>query len=317
MSARPQITIFEGPDGAGKSTLVREFAADHPDGATAIHHGPYAGIDEIAPTYFASMLPAYLDRRSVVLDRSWVSEPIYAYVYRGNRCRVSAAQARILERLALARSAVVVVCLPPLARCLENWRVRHARGAEYLETEAHLERVWELYREYLASRSALPRVTFDYTTETFEDLTTKVDAARGPANPGPGVGAWRPGAVALLVGDRPSTPPGVGPSRWKFPFGGLTPIGCSLWLADALDAAGIGEDSLYWVNAYDAAGAMESMAFAAALRPRATFALGFNAAAWCAEAGLDAVTTYHPQYWKRFHASTPYPLIKELSHALR
>lgn len=128
--------------------------------------------------------------------------------------------------------------------------------------------------------------------------------------PGPGLGAWAPGRVTLLVGDRP------GPawrSRLNWPFISGLRSGCSAWLAGQLESAGVPEQQLYWVNAADQHGTPTDGTFVAALRPQLVVALGQHAATWCEAvclAGFEQV--HHPQHWQRFHAGHKYRLTQLL-----
>ena len=299
------ITIFEGPDGAGKSTAIAQLRfAD----AVISHHGPYPGETEIAARYLKALRPAWERRASVVLDRSWVSEPIYGAVYRDGANRISVAQRRVLERVALARKGVLVLCRPRRETVLANWRKKRAAGEEYLPAEALVTAVYEAYQNlvyraaYGVRVTALPVVTYDYESETVEDLRARLVEARRLA--------YRPGARALLVGDRPNSP------TETVPFAGLDRGGCSAWLAERLEAAGIGEERLYWVNAHATDGTKASSSRSAALRPVVIFALGEEAGRWCRENHLEHRAAPHPQFWKRFHHREAYPLIEELQRAL-
>jgi hypothetical protein len=301
----PNLIILEGPDGAGKSTLAAALGARL--GREVRHHGPYLGEAEIAARYFADVADV-LGGMPLIVDRSWPSEPIYGAVHRGGIDRVGVNGRRVLERGALAAGAVLVRCLPPLGRCLATWRAR--RGDEYLRGEAQLRAV---HTAYLDLRSAVPVVDFDYTADSADDLPARLEAAAWP-NPGPGAGAWRPGESVLLVGERPNTAR-AGDLKHRLPFASVHPGGCSAWLADRLEEAGVGEERLYWVNAYDVTGRRTDPAFIAGLAPRAVVALGRHAHAWCLDAGVDEAClswVTHPQHHKRFYFNRPYPLVSLL-----
>lgn len=139
----------------------------------------------------------------------------------------------------------------------------------------------------------------------------------GWVNRGPGAGAYRPGAVALLVGERPGTARS-GALRHRLPFVTFAGVGCAPWLAEQLESAEIPENALYWINAYDAINTPTAAAFLADLRPRVIVALGRLAARWCGDAGVRYEEAPHPQHWKRFRAREPYPLLSVLRrHLLR
>lgn len=308
-----QLIIFEGPDGAGKSVAAAAVASSLDVDVT--HHGPYVGEDVIGQRYLDSMAPALSKRRHVVMDRSWLSEPIYGAVFRGGANRITATHARMLQRCALARDAIIVLCLPPLETCLANYRKR--KEVEYLDNEDQLREVWHLYNKF-AAPGGLDVLRYDYTKATSAALTAdlrRVVTSRVP-NDGPGVGSWRkPNQVALLVGDqmgkrifdgRDSTP--------EVPFVSFSRAGCADWLTQQLEDAGVPETDLYWINARAADDSITDAKFICTLQPRRVIALGDVAAKWCKrELRSKFIEVSHPQFWKRFHMREAYPLIKELT----
>lgn len=310
-----RVIIVEGPDGCGKSVLATDLARRR--GALLTRHGPYPGDGaRVWLRYLEAMLPAYADVADVVLDRSWLSEPIYGAAYRGGTNRISVAARRALERVALGRDAAVVMCRVPKLRCFENFRRRKAEGGEYLDDVKQLNAVYDGYKRLTYAAGYGGAFTdrwwhYDFTDEEKNVDGLAVDLNYGSAkteNLGPGIGAWRPGEVTLLVGERPG---GFG-GRWHLPF--VSDQGCSAWLAEQLEAAKIPERDLYWINARQSRGERDWTwsDFLDDLRPKKVIALGEDAVAWCQDATTSYVAVDHPQYWKRFHHSKPYPLIKEI-----
>lgn len=114
----------------------------------------------------------------------------------------------------------------------------------------------------------------------------------------------------LLVGDRPAPDAPDDPAFHYTPFGALKHS--SLWLNLQLHNAGIPEERLYWINAFDRNG---NPAPASHLATKAhVIALGGNADRWIrGHKHLGCWKVQHPQAWKRFHANEPYPLIDILS----
>ena len=121
-----RLYILEGPDGGGKSRLAEALAEKYR--AEYVYHGAYEGKKRIADIYLSSILPAILGEETIVLDRSWLSEPIYARVYHDGHDRVGIVNQRILERAAMRAGAVVIKCQPDYKTCLESWTQRHAKG---------------------------------------------------------------------------------------------------------------------------------------------------------------------------------------------
>lgn len=160
------ITIFEGPDGSGKSTAAKKYA--EATGARLVHCGPYPQLTtELKHVYLQAMVPALLDYDHVVLDRCWISEPIYGAIFRNGEDRLGRRGCELLDGIAALCDGHVIVCLPPLETCLDNWRRRHAQGGEYLEREEQLRDVWQLYTDCVANDALtnLPVQTFDYTKD--------------------------------------------------------------------------------------------------------------------------------------------------------
>ncbi len=295
------VTILEGPDGAGKTTLgerlLSKFSDSLPEHAV-VNHGPYAGEERIFDRYAEPLVSSSSDYQ--LFDRSWIAEPIYGQAFRGGANRISVGQRRMLERLAFTRSAVVVLALPPFASCKRSFLSR--KGAEYLETADQLRQVYDLYVG-ISRYTSLPVVLYDYETMNFSYVARLIDDARPLLNDGPGIGHWNPGSVALLVGDRPNASnSSLSRRAWGLPFISSSGGGCSAWLAEQLEELSVPESALYWVNAYDEGGAETPSRFVDSLNPQRIIALGAAARGWC-ERNLSCEFTAieHPQHQKRFH----------------
>lgn len=306
-------TIFEGPDGAGKSTVIEKLRTDT---TRVIHHGPYVGEEDIWLHYAASyvdrsefdvMVPRLL-MTDLFLDRAWQSEKPYSHVYRGGHDRLTTWQRRMLERVALGHGTVTVVCLPPYEHCVTTFTARRAhewRDAPAMSRRRELQCLADVYAAY----ALMPAdVRYDFTRQSTDWLHQRLLVLHTMRrNPGPGVGAWRPGEVTLMVGQELQVG-GVWPFVW--------PSGCSVWLTNCLEDAGVSEEQLYWVNALVGNGERLDPSFVAALKPRRAVLLGKVADDWwhhvVADSTIPAVTIPHPQWWKRFKAHDPYPLAEAL-----
>lgn len=166
------LVIVEGPDGAGKSTLINDLKDWFEAGGKPFeftHHGAYKGEYQIWKHYFDSMLPAFAAESNVILDRSWIAEPIYGQVHRDGLNRVADWQRRILMHVASSCRVSVIWCLPPLSKCLQAYRSRRER--EMLDNERQLEQVFWLYQQCIPKIN-LPGMTYDWTvnksTEVFK-----------------------------------------------------------------------------------------------------------------------------------------------------
>ena len=294
------LTIFEGPDGAGKSTAAQAYTQRV--GANYVHLGPFPGVDEgLCRLYAEAMMPAVLGHKPVVMDRSWLSERPYGLVYRDGQDRVKRPGARMLERLALRCSPVVVLCDPGWEAVEASFRRRKAQ--ELLQDTQQLRQVYDLYR---SPGTLLPTCVHDYTKSGFEDLLGAILLARThPAHPAHPLGAHTAGsrrARVLLVGESFGKPKAHDP-LYQWPFASFSRAGCSWWLTEQLDQADLGETQLLWANA--------DMPFFEVLREgpeRLLVALGTQASEQLTRLGLAHETVQHPQAWKRFSRGHLYPL---------
>jgi hypothetical protein len=316
-SAKAQpITIFEGPDGGGKSTLAQEYAAC--TNALYIHHGPYKQVtDGLARMFAESMLPALMGYQPVVLDRCWISEPIYADAFRQGDDRVKMERARVLERLALRGGAVLVKCLPPWAFVKNTFNSRKAE--EYLDDDKQLLEVYGDYQSFEATD--LHVVEHDYTKHlgrapglVVNDLRGHVEYQRSknPCHPIKVNTAGNWDAPIVIVGEDFAEHKNGDP-MYQWPFGSLSNKGCSLWLSQVLYTAGISEQSLLWINADELRRHPEFLDWHGGKR---FVSLGDKASRTLEDWNQSHVQCPHPQYHKRFKSGLEYPLIGAIKEAL-
>lgn len=295
MKTSKRLVILEGPDGAGKTTLANELVAK---GFHYHHCGPYRGVTSGLPRlYVEAMLPTLLGLSDVVMDRSWLSEPVYGPVYRG-ASRLDAVAIRMLERLAMRCETVVVLCQPTLQAVLQSFRRR--KGQEMLDSEAQLT---DVYRRYTQLTTALPTVKYDYELMTPEALIDDLEGAATIAHPLNFRTAGNKTARAALIGEafaahKPDDP------GYQWPFASFADQGCSRWLTQQLENAGIPENQLFWFNADQPVDEIIKL-----IPDCHLVALGEKAAARVSPLRYDRFSRPHPQYWKRFRSDEMYPLI--------
>lgn len=290
--------ILEGPDGAGKSTLAATITGgkDH----LVWHHSYYPDKKDMFWQTAGSILSPVR-----VIDRMYHSELVYSPLYHGVPQRYGP-RTRLLDRLIWTTCRVIIHCLPSYETCHQAW----ASGREELVKDE--ETFEQIYAAYRALQFTTPHISYDWTRDDLNDLAmlvAKAEVLMYP-NKGPGIGHFRPGNV-LLVGEQSNTP-GLG---LDLPF--VHWDGCSPWLAEQLTHGGIDEQDLYWVNSKNLQGDLLCPDFLEDLSPVVVVALGEDAARWCDLTGIPHVQVPHPQYWKRFRAPDPYPLITLLQEHLR
>lgn len=154
---RKTLTIFEGPDGSGKTTAAKTYAESI--GAVYTHFSAHPEImdNELMRIYLRAMEPLLVERQHVVFDRSWISERPYGHVFRNGLYRLHKFAQRELENVARMFNPLVVFCNPGLETCLANYRCR--KQLEMLDNEEQLRDVYHLYRQ---EKTSLPVIRYSY-----------------------------------------------------------------------------------------------------------------------------------------------------------
>lgn len=308
------ITIFEGPDCGGKTTLIntvkrttRHYADKN---LMLVNHGPYIGERDVATQYFSTMLCGYDRFNHLLMDRSWISESIYGPLMRGAN-RITIPQRRAFERFALGCSAITILCIPSYEACEREYLKR--RAVEYLPDTEILRQVYDKFANIVPvmHEQSIPTFLYNYEREDSKTLYLSMiyEIRDSYHNDGPGVGLFDPGTT-LIVGEQLS----LVTAAASFPWMSWDPRGCVAWLSEQLESWGVNERELYWINALDERGhELPAGAWLDRLRPKQVVALGAIAHAWVKKhrSLLKNSQVYdypHPQHWKRFHYNEPYAL---------
>lgn len=293
------LTIFEGPDGSGKSTAAKKYAEE--TGARYVHFAAMPRVGSgLARMYVEAMLPALLGYQDVVFDRCWLSEGPYGVVFREGADRLGVASKRILERLAMRCGAVVVRCDPGWLAVRDSYMAR--KHLEMLKDTDQLRRVWELYGE---ESTALPTAYYDYTSQAGLQLPERMSAH--PLDFGTAGNLNGPDGV-LIVGEDFAERKNDDPF-YQWPFASFSKMGCSQWLTEKLECAGISENRLLWINSDDRGLGKIAQAY----DDDNIAALGTAASERLSDLGVGHRQFPHPQSWKRFNQNKTYPLINYLS----
>jgi thymidylate kinase len=311
------LTVFEGPDGAGKTTAARKYAERM--SAKYVHFGPFtrAGQD-LARFYVEGMLPALHGYQHVVMDRSWLSEPIYSEVYRGVESRISRPTQAILERLAFKCSAVVVRCDPGFDTVKQNFESR--KKDELLD---HTWQLSQIYSRYTALDTALPVVKYDYRADKDGSALNdeRIYDLRSPSHlvKYHTAGVWN--SKIIIVGNKLSD---YGPrdTLYRWPFGSLSALSYDHWLSAKLLEAGISEDRLCWINSSGDERVLQNFIDSDNTYDRRTFViLGREADDNFSRLLTDLVSPEkivfpHPEDWVQSQTKEPYPLIQFLKEKI-
>lgn len=295
MRTSAKLTIFEGPDGGGKSTAAQAYAEQ--TGARYVHFSALPRVNRgLGRIYVEAMLPALLGYQDVVFDRCWLSEMPYGVAFREGKDRLTNASRRMLERLAMRCGAVVVRCQPEFDVVKSNYLSR--KHMEMLDNEGQLKMVYDLYTE---QPTDLPEVIYDYTAEP-KFSTYHLEKSRMAQHPLSLASAGNWSGRYVLVGEgfaeRKDTD-----AFYQWPFASFSGEGCSQWLTEKLDLIEVGENDLLWVNAD------QDLEFLYDLSPEKIIAMGSQAYEKLYKLKIMATTVPHPQSWKRFNNGQRYPLL--------
>ena len=289
------IIIVEGPDGAGKTTLIKQIYEwlSKDDDTTVVHHGPYKGVGEgeMARIYFNAMSPALTYGKHVIFDRSWVSDPIYGEVYRGGQNRIPLHQRRMLERAALSRGGVMISCRPSFEACAEAF---NSGREEYLDNEEQLKQVYDKYTAWERNFTSMPLIEYNYEQDTTQTILNELELHQ-TQNPYGGGGEFMLGNVLVLC------------SKWKMAtsrpcavvvpyvnFTDMRPDAPATIIANEFERVNLVESDLYWVNVESTSGVALSTKIVHEMRPRRIIAIGSQPKQWCLSNGIDAEFVTHP-----------------------
>lgn len=257
-SANKRLTIFEGPDGAGKTTLAKWFAQQ--TGARYVHCGPLKFSTKSLARYYAeAMLPAILGYQDVVMDRCWMSENPYGRAFRGGEDRIGPVNEAMLETLAMRCATLVVRCLPSWDLVKRNFI--STRHDQMLPDTGQLRQV---YDGYAAMKTRLPCITYDYSCDSTFMFQPKhgggiyeppeIDRYRTNAhwNDRATSGMLLPFANVVVT----EPPPHKNGEMWyRYPGVSFRPDSAEWWLMDQLIGANL-VGNVLWVSSED-----ESLAY--------------------------------------------------------
>lgn len=154
------IIIVEGPDGAGKTTLVESLLRSIP-GATMQHFGA-PETPEAAEEYwqvYAAAIQKVQPNQVVIFDRSWYSDMVYGPVMR-RRSEMSRAHADMLSAMVVASGGgMILYCTAPIKVLASRCR---QRGESYVTAYADLQDITKLYSDVMQTQvSYLPVIRYD------------------------------------------------------------------------------------------------------------------------------------------------------------
>lgn len=340
------LIILEGPDGGGKTTLAKTLVR--------MFKGKYLHMTyrfkEHQFLYHTAMLKHAIDcsvKQLVILDRTWLSESVYADVYRGGSKWPH--MGRMMDRVIRKHAGIYVICQ---ARTSYLHMTRFAdlakKRQEMYEPDQRMEDVWSLYNALWSGASSVksgesfyddilasggmmnrkdslrysievegesPRTLSKFIDRLIHRLTAyqQEQTPIGLDNTYHNFLGHVRGAKYLFVGDR------LSPTRfkhvgWPFYFYG----GSSLYLTEQLSRMGFDEGLACWTNANEEHGLKTVTYLTEEYRLKPIF-LGNDAMARFKSkddfGGMGFNAIRHPQYYRRFHHNDDL-MIEDLRKAL-
>lgn len=166
--------ILEGPDGGGKTTLLKELS-DHYF-SIPVHDRASEGVSGPVKDLFTwahKDIGSWRDKQLHFYDRHpLVSEYIYGPVVRGTmdpRFHTTHLRRRLAQR------SLVIVCLPPL----DAVRASVSAERDMPGVTTHIDAIWHLYASLRASWPSTSGIVFyDYTEDDPRDLYPYINSHR-------------------------------------------------------------------------------------------------------------------------------------------
>lgn len=165
--------LVEGPDGAGKTTLVNQLALSYglPIGARGTSNRDLLWTVTVPDTFRALKECVGGKGAPVIWDRLYYSDFVYAPLWATPRdVAFNASQQSFIDRIIEAARFPIIVCLPRRQTVLQNIRgERHQMPGVVERAEA----IYDEYRNMYKGEGLKPfpdhRIRYDYDTEEDSD----------------------------------------------------------------------------------------------------------------------------------------------------
>lgn len=292
--------IIEGPDGAGKTSLIKKL--QHDRGWPVAHV-----VQPVIPNVRQMLNLASCD--PIIFDRYHWSPIVYGEVLRFGP-ELTPYDVWALEGHLMNRGFVVILCLTDPSTMRENnWKA---------------DQLWDAVREYdvvvklrkgyqnLTSRTTLPLKTFNYQKHSFEMFDEFVETHSMPSGPVNVLGHIKPDV--WFVGDERAD---KGSKGITIPFYDIEIYG--KLLSGTLLYKSLIDNGLTWdsgVALSNSAGEDLRLMYDQLGRPRQIVALGAVASKRLHSTHIEHTMVSHPQWWRRFRYSDPEGYAQKIKEAV-
>lgn len=157
--------IVEGPDGSGKSTLVKALSEGTSlevaqSFSSSRHSMPQQGVRRRV----FSAISALLRGEILIHDRLYFSELVYGSILRG-AALFSPEEQQWINGTLKTYNVPVIVCLPPFQTVQDN--VMSGPSDSHIQgVRNHIEEIWAQYWDLTGEVTGVPMRQYDYTRET-------------------------------------------------------------------------------------------------------------------------------------------------------
>ncbi len=167
-----KVVIVEGPDGAGKTTLIENVLV--PAGyVNGFHNGVYISPQKAYEAYASQGRSIQDLREGVCFDRSHISQAIYGPIMRGERFEDYASEHWAIDYRFCELRAVVVVCRGE--HTMRNWEFNNRHKNEYVTKREQMEAIVEGYDHNISLYTKLPCISYSYETWDIETHTSIIN----------------------------------------------------------------------------------------------------------------------------------------------